>query len=196
MSFTNDNQGENMSEDKEERLDEAQEMFPDFTARELRIAMTAVRKMIDSGILEVLPKPPAPPQQEVIFPHKTGDTYWLISHCPDTNETGILSKRTYVQAVWVGFPLQEATELLLEQFCIKSFKDKAAYIQGIAAVPNFEMKQISREEFEVAHPLVWGGWFTQTDQICLHLGTTKCSSGVDPIVVTKVKKHPARKEDR
>ena len=99
------------------------------------------------------------------------EKYWVIAHNPDITETGMLMQRTYMKTVWQGFPSQQYSEVdILTDFCFSRFGNKTAYIQGVAPCPNWRIDTSTREDFEKATPIMWGGLKTKTMQIELGIG--------------------------
>ena len=100
----------------------------------------------------------------------TDHRYYMITHCPDTTETGLPMKRTYVRATWDGHSSQRHDRLLLEQWCEDRFGSRTDYVQGVAPVPAWEIWDSDEDKWREAHPIKWGGYATETKRIALSLG--------------------------
>jgi len=99
------------------------------------------------------------------------EKYWLISHNADTTETGLPMRRTYVKTIWQGFKAQQSSEKdILYDFCSSRFGNKTVYVQGVAPCPNWEVTPLTKEHFEKALPIMWGGYRTKTMSIELGIG--------------------------
>ena len=99
------------------------------------------------------------------------ERYWCVSHNADLTETGMPMNRTYLKTIWQGFPMQQFAEKeILEDFCFSRFGKKTGYVQGIAAVPNWTIREIEEQDFIKAIPIKWGGYKTTTIQLELGIG--------------------------
>ena len=103
--------------------------------------------------------------------------YWIIRHDADTNETGLSMRRTYVETIWKGFPVHQNFEKeIIEDFCFERFGKKTVYVQGVAPVPNWEIHESDKNNFDIARPINWGGYITKTTKLVIEIGnhgTTK-----------------------
>lgn len=112
--------------------------------------------------------------QEKRLQAQVGDTmtaYWLISHDPDLTETGYPQRRTYLRTKWTGFPAQRACEQqIIQDWCRERFGAEVAYVQGVAATPNWTVAPSCEVAFEQAAPIVWGGYSTDTRRVEIHIG--------------------------
>src|SRR5690606_3412017 len=104
----------------------------------------------------------------------------------DLTETGCTMERTYIRAEWVGHDAQNATALLLEQWCAEKFGPVVQYVQGVAAVRAYTLHESTQEAFMEAKPIMWGGHPNRAFRAVLQLGV---KSGLDktPIRVVWMK---------
>ncbi len=99
------------------------------------------------------------------------ERFWLIHHDADLTETGSPQGRTYLKTIWEGFPAQQYAELeIIREWCRGRFGPEVAYVQGVAATPNWFVNESDENAFNVALPIVWGGYKTVTKRVVLGIG--------------------------
>lgn len=98
--------------------------------------------------------------------------YWAISINPDCNETGSLQNLIYVKTIWEGHLTQQGNHEheILEDICYEQFGKRTAWVQGVAPCENWKIKNIKKEDFENAVPIMWGGHKTETRIMVLGVG--------------------------
>jgi len=108
--------------------------------------------------------------------------YWLVNHDADTTETGLPQRRTYLRTQWAGHSAQQyAEENILRDFCRERFGTETAYVQGVAATPNWSLHAIDQQQFVDARPIRWGGFDTETRRLLLKLGVIR--GGESPVQI-------------
>lgn len=71
-------------------------------------------------------------------------TYWHIAHNPDLTEGRGMYGSTYVKCEGVA-PYN--AEMLMQDYCFRTFGSPAAFVQGCALTPNWKLRQIDRDAF-------------------------------------------------
>jgi len=97
--------------------------------------------------------------------------YWLISHTADTTETGSPMERTYVKTIWRGGQaVRFAEKEILQDWCRAKFGAEVAWVQGVAPVRSWTVRESTIDAFELAEPIIWGGVETKTSKLVLGIG--------------------------
>ncbi len=104
----------------------------------------------------------------------TAAKYWLVSHTADTTETGRRMERTYVKTIWRGIQgLRFAEKEILQDWCRAKYGREVAWVQGVAPVRNWTVRESTTDAFELAEPIVWGGVKTKTRRVVLGIGNSR-----------------------
>lgn len=72
-------------------------------------------------------------------------TYWHISHTPDLTEGRGMYGALYVQCEGVE---PHNAEMLMQDYCFRSFGSPVAFVQGCAPMPNWKLSKSTKERFQ------------------------------------------------
>lgn len=114
-----------------------------------------------------------------LVPDSEDAGHYVVNHNADETETGMPMNRTYVRLLWRGHAAQKfALDAMLRDWCRERFGPETAYVQGVAPVPNWSIHESTREQWNAARPIKWGGYATETHRVVLGLGRKSSLGGV------------------
>jgi hypothetical protein len=92
-------------------------------------------------------------------------TYWAVSHSADTTETGLPMCIDYLKLTGEGY----MREQMLREWCRVRYGSEVEYVQGVAPTAGWTLHASSRERYELAERIKWGGYPTETRRIELEV---------------------------
>lgn len=122
-------------------------------------------------------------------------SYWRISHNADTTETGLFQGVQYIRARWQGHSAHERQVLILRDYCASRFGGPTAYVQGVAPVAAWAINECSKEDWDKAEGVLWGGRRLASRRITMALGTKEGTKEQWSILSNEDGKKPPVKTD-